>query len=300
MKPEDPNEEFDALMARNLDSDVPLEVEARLRGRLAAFREKLESPQGETSSPKETTIVSIFRKTGFARVRWATATAIAAVAVASVIVFNPWGGGPGDLYAVVVAQLHNARSLTFTISGDENAETERGWEMAYKEPGRLRYSFPTGDYTIMDFKQRKAIFVKAARRTYRYWNMSNFSGEKEYSFFDRIRSLPERAQEVLPKRQMDGRTVQGFRVNRFEEEEEEGMVNVVVWIDVKTKNPVRIEGELRGKSAGRTIHVRMSNFDFTADLDDALFDLTPPAGFSERPSISTIDRDEIHSVEVGS
>lgn len=269
-------------------TDAPEEAECRTAQR--TLIETLES------SRKENVIMSILRKTGSMKIRWAAASVIAAVAVVSVIVFAPWGGGAGDLYAAAVDQLNAARSLTFTFSSDEDPGTATGMEMAYKEPGRLRYTFPTGDYTIMDLKQRKAIMVKPARKTYRYWNFPDPTGEKRNDVIDRLRSLPERADEVIEKREMDGRTVQGFRVNQVEEK---GMNNVVVWVDVETKDPVRVEGESSEGHIGRTIRMIMRNFDFTADLDDALFDLTPPEGFSTRP-IYQIDPSQVDSTQIDS
>lgn len=291
MKRNDSREELDALLTKSLDSNVPPEVEARLRGRLAAFREKMESPQADASSRKETTIMSLFRKSGSAKVRWAAASLVVAVAVALLVVLNPWGQGPARLYAEAVERIQTAGTMTvtyyseaLTFSSLDNV-TPGTMEIACKEPAHFRMTFESGWYVILDHGANKGIMVYPNMKMYD--EMDFTQNPAAGNVINDLRSLPDRADEVLEQREMDGRTVQGYRVDRLQGEE---MKNAVVWVDVKTGDPVRIEGEYdlhdpndpTGQRT-RTINKAMSNFRFGVELDDALFDTTPPEGYSVGP-----------------
>jgi len=255
------------------------------------------------SSRKENPIMSIVRTIGSTRMGWAAVSAIAVAAAVLVLVFNPLGSGPRDLYAAAMEQIHKARTMTvsyyseaLTFSGLDNV-TPGTMEIAYKEPGHLRYTFQ-GEWCIVicDTMTGKSLTV------YPQWKMSDEMNSTRNpnapNIIDGLRSLPERADEVLEKREMDGRMVQGFRVNHIENEE---MKNATVWVDVKSGDPVRIEGESdlhdptdRSSGKTRTIRKVMSHFKFNIDLDDSLFDLTPPEGYSPGPlTRSRADRPQV-------
>jgi hypothetical protein len=64
--------------------------------------------------------------------------------------------------------------------------------------------------------------------------------------------------------------LQGFRVT------EEDVINTV-WIDPKTRDLVRVETEFINAPG---MNVVMTDFQFDVELDDSLFSLTPPAGYT--------------------
>jgi len=69
---------------------------------------------------------------------------------------------------------------------------------------------------------------------------------------------------------MDGRKVEGFRVTDNGMEKE-------VWIDAETGDLVRIEGEFANARGMKEV---LSDFRFDVDLDDSLFSVEPPEGYT--------------------
>ncbi len=182
-------------------------------------------------------------------------------------------------YAEIVERLHNARTLTYVVETNTSIE-----EIAFKEPGYMRMSAPGGFVSIVDSIQGKCITILPPRKQFTEMEMSNLQKDparQNIDVIERLRSLPERADEELGTREIDGRVVQGYRVT------EEGLINTI-WIDTQTRNLVLVEMEfLNAPGMSGT----MSDFQFDVELDDSLFDLTPPEGYT-RMEIQ-VDTDEV-------
>jgi len=199
----------------------------------------------------------------------------AAVIVAVLVGFHYLGGSAGSAYADVVERLQKARTLLYTVTTSTAVEGMPGMrmEIAFKEPGYMRMTMPGGYVSVMDCLQGKGLSIIPQKKQFIEMEISNLpdnGGRRQFDTIEKLRSLPERADEVLGEKEIDGRTVQGFRVA------EEGMTNTV-WIDPKTSELVEVEVEFNnapGTSA------TMTDFRFDADLPDALFSLEPPDGYT--------------------
>jgi outer membrane lipoprotein-sorting protein len=146
-------------------------------------------------------------------------------------------------------------------------------EIAFKEPGYMRMTFPGGYVSVMDCIQGKGLSIIPDRKQFVEIEMSNLPddvAQRQTEGIDRLRTLPERADEDLGERTMDGRAVHGFRVK------EGGMINTV-WIDPQTRDLVLVEMEFVNAPG---MSATMTNFQFDVDLDDSLFSLTPPDGYT--------------------
>lgn len=226
------------------------------------------------SKPKENLIVTILRKTRSRRIRWAVAALTAACVVALLATPNPWGQGPGQVLAAVAEQLRNAQTVTYTRTTTVKGMGDQGTmriEMAYKTPGRMRGTMSNGTVMITDMAKKKSLTLMP--KTRRYFEIDHSAAkvdESHLNFIENIRTLPDLADEELPERTMDGRTVRGFRVIR-------SGGDLVLWVEVKTKHIYRVEGSLL-KDPGVTFTA--TDFRFDVELDDSLFSLTPPEGYS--------------------
>jgi outer membrane lipoprotein-sorting protein len=189
-------------------------------------------------------------------------------------------------YAEIVERLHNARTLTYTVETNTSIEgmpTMR-MEIAFKEPGYMRMAAPGGFVSIVDSIQGKCITILPPRKQFIEMEMSNLQkdpAQQNIDLIERLRSLPERADEELGTREIDGRVVQGFRIT------EEGLINTV-WIDTQTRDLVLVEMEFVNAPG---MSGTMSDFRFDVELDDSLFNLTPPEGYT-RLEIQ-VDTDEV-------
>jgi len=206
-----------------------------------------------------------------------TKLAAAAVIIIAVLIgINQLAGnGASAVFASVVEQLHNARTMTYSVVTQtpvENMPTVRT-EMAFKEPAYMRTTTADGFVMIMDLNQVRGISIWPPRRQYIDFEASNFRHDPAKDLFvivENLKAMPYEADQVLGKKDIDGRVLQGFRVV------EESVINTV-WIDPKTRELVRIEMEFTNAPGMNKI---MTDFQFDVELDDSLFSLTPPEGFT--------------------
>jgi hypothetical protein len=199
----------------------------------------------------------------------------AAVILAVLVSFHYLGGSAGTVYAEVAQRLQTARTLLYTVTTSTAIEgmPAMRMEVAFREPGYMRMTMPGGYVSVLDSIQGKGLSIIPDRKQFVEIEMSNLpadAGQREFNVIERLRTLPERADEVLGERDIDGRMIQGFRVN------EEGVTNTV-WIDPKTRELVEVETEFdNAPGMSRT----MANFKFDVELADSLFDLAPPDGYT--------------------
>ena len=185
------------------------------------------------------------------------------------------GNGAGVVFASVVEQLHNARTMTYSVvthTPVEGMPTMRT-EMAFKEPAYMRTTTADGFVTVMDWTQVRGISIWPTRKQFIGFEATNFRHDPEkdpFMVIENLKTLPYKADQMLGKKDVDGRVLQGFRVV------EESVINTI-WIDPKTGELVRVEMEFTNAPGMNKI---MTDFQFNVELDDSLFSLTPPAGFT--------------------
>jgi len=198
----------------------------------------------------------------------------AAILVAVFIGFHPIGGS--SVYADVVKQLQKARTLIYTATSSTPIEgmPDMEMEITFKEPGYMRIMMPGGYVSVFNSIEGKGLSIIPARKQFVEIDMTNLPddiGQREFDVIEKLRTLPERADEDLGERTMDGRTVHGFHVK------EGGMINTV-WIDPQTRDLVLVEMEFVNAPG---MNSTMTNFQFDVELDDSLFSLTPPEGYTQ-------------------
>jgi len=219
-----------------------------------------------------------------------TKLAAAAVIIIAVLIglnfFSDSVSITSTAYAEIVERLHNARTLTYVVETTTSIEgmPSMRMEIAFKEPGYMRMATAGGFVSVVDSVQGKGITILPPRKQFIEIEISNLQkdpAQQNIDLIERLRSLPERADEELGTTEMDGRVVQGYRIT------EEGLINTI-WIDIQTRNLVLVEMEfLNAPGMSGT----MSDFQFDVELDDSLFNLTPPEGYT-RMEVQ-VDTDEV-------
>ncbi len=200
-----------------------------------------------------------------------TKIAAAAVIIIAVLIgLNFFGDSitvTSTAYAEVVGRLRNVLTMTYTSNGTTAIE------IAFKKPGYMRTTMP-GDYvTVIDWTQGKGLSTLPTRKQFIEMEMSNLPhdpAQQQFNVIEKLRTLPDRADEELGTRERDGRVLQGFRVT------EEDVINTV-WIDPQTHDLVRVETEFINAPG---MNMVMTDFQFDVELDDSLFSLTPPEGYT--------------------
>jgi len=257
--------EFKKIVNRlNIDTEVnPAHREELRRQVLSVFNEAEQQPATRI------TVLQILRRT-IMKSPVTKIAAAAAIIIALLIGLHYFGDSvniTSTAYAEIVEKLHNARTMTYTSNGTTEIE------IAFKKPGYMRTTMP-GDYvTVIDWTQGKGISTLPTRNQFIEMEMSNLPNDpaqQQFNVIEKLRTLPDRADEELGTSEIDGRVLQGFRVT------EEDVINTV-WIDPQTHDLVRVETEFINAPG---MNVTMTDFQFDIDLDDSLFRLTPPDGYT--------------------
>lgn len=292
-----PSEKVHEIEAHLLQCEPCRQAAGRLRSLLDCAGHMAELPDDETTVESANRAVLLAAKTQdqdhthrgvssravlFGRMimshrmtKWAVAAVVAVAAIAGLSLFT--GGGSGKVYARMVDQLHGAHTLTFsliTTTGVESMPTVR-LEMAYKDTGHLRTATADGYITVVEPTETgvKGISLVPAAKSYVIFEMTNVPqdpAKDPWAAMDRLRALPAQADEVLGRREIDGRTLEGFQVR-------EDDATTTVWIDPKTGQLVRAEVAFAGTPGMNTI---LSDFQFDVPLPDSFFMLEPPEGYT--------------------
>jgi hypothetical protein len=186
------------------------------------------------------------------------------------------GDGAGKVYARAISQLHRAQTLTYSIitrTGVESMPTVRT-DVAFKDTGWFRTATADGYITVVQVtgNKVKGISIVPVAKNFVEFEMDNVPDDPAkdpWATVERLRSLPDQADEALGHREIDGRTLDGFQVR-----EEDAATTV--WIDPKTGQLVRAELEFAGAPGMNMI---LSDFQFDVPLADSLFSLEPPQGY---------------------
>lgn len=137
----------------------------------------------------------------------------------------------------------------------------------------MRVSGKGAIVSIMDQTKKKGLLINPLKNEFTEIDLYNLPPEQaQFNLIEQLRTLPDRADEVLEEQEMDGRAVQGFRVT------EDGL-DKTIWVDVKTGDLVRVEAEFANAPG---MHAVMTDFQFNVNLDDSLFSLTPPEGYTRQ------------------
>ena len=207
--------------------------------------------------------------------KWAVAAVVALATIAGLSLLT--GDGSSKVYARMVDQLHNTRTLTYsviTMTGVESMPTVR-LDIAYRDTGHFRSATADGYVTVLESTATgvKGISLVPGTKSYVVFEMANVPdgpGKDPWAATERLRTLPAQADKVLGRREFDGRMLEGFEV-------QEDDTAATVWIDPKTGQLVRAELKFAGAPGMNMI---LSDFQFDVPLADSFFSLEPPEGYT--------------------
>jgi len=248
----------------------------------SANREVLLAAGTQSKDPSRRGLESsaaIFWRT-FMSNRMAKLAVAAGVVLAGVLGLSLFGGGgAGKVYARAVSQLHKARTLTYSMvtkTGMVATPTVR-MDIAFKDMGDtcfIRTATADGYITVAQAIGNKirGIGIVPVAKNYAKFEMENVPDDPAkdpWAMVEALRTLPAQADEVLGSREIDGRTLDGFRVRGAD-------TVTTVWIDPASGRLARVELEVPSAPAMNAI---MSDFQLDEPLADSLFSLEPPEGY---------------------
>jgi hypothetical protein len=263
----DTDNEVDDLIRRSTQVDVPIEVEERLRRRIAEFQTKIEQ---RPPSPLRRLVYSLMRPPAF------RVAAMVAVAVVVALVFLPIGPKSGRAYAQAVAQIRAARSLQYKLVLAPYTEVD----FSYLAPGYRRVNCSWGIEIRTDNAGRQIVLLHGARLYAMEERNSNDTLANAMDLVDQLRALPRTADETLGEQQAGDKRLTGYRLRHMPPNAMIGNLKEMdLWVDGRTGRPDHVDITIQ--EAGKPLHkMQIIDIRLDGDVDPSQFATTPPAGYS--------------------
>lgn len=178
-----------------------------------------------------------------------------------------------DKFVDAVVQAKTARFHMEVAAEGQPKQSFKAWYLA---PAKYRQE--VGNViNVSDLAAGKIVTLMPGEKKAMIMNFTGMPKDRPSdNYFERLRDLLSGSRdakdgqvEQLGKKEIEGKQAVGFRLDS-----PAGVVTL--WGDPKTGLPVRID--TTWKFIPRT-EVTMSEFEINVPLEDALFDLTPPAGY---------------------
>jgi len=227
-----------------------------------------------------------------------TAAAVCIVGAIAVVAFLMLGDGVATVaWADVQEIIRNARTatwhmqmtMTMPMPNGEMVETTMHVDCFAKEPGLMRQEMTMSmkgkefqstsvvDFSTEDGRMVSLVPSQKMAVTATFGNLPEETRNQQKNYFSELKKLVEGSNQPLGRKEIDGRNTQGFRVTNMGYEMD-------IWVDPETGLPVLIESEMFG-----TGKMTMTDFAFDVALDDELFDLTVPEGYTVREMDMPLD-----------
>ncbi|MCP4609893.1 MAG: hypothetical protein GY845_14390 [Planctomycetes bacterium] len=210
-----------------------------------------------------------------------TKIATAAVILVSVVAGIYFLGVPTEsvAWADVVRPIMTARTVVFNVEG-ENVPTTKVMNMGTQ---RFRGEVLSSDgktvqvIVIADYDTSRMLQLIPSTKTAVFIDMKDIPEEPE-NVLEELRNMvteiqndPDISVESLGEKDIDGRMAQGFRATGPDGE-------WTIWADLQTALPIRMEQKWR------QMEFVCTDFQFDIELEESLFSMEIPEGYSEVPS----------------
>jgi hypothetical protein len=250
---------FKAISQHELDPEVTIRDLERTRESLTG---QMSKQQAKTKK-----IWRIIMKSSITKL----ATA-AAIIIAVSVGIHFLGDGSSIAWSQVVEQLNNYTKYKCR----QRVVREEGPQIPTMQVYHLnlqqrRQEVEDGSIHIIDMRSENPITVELYpdQKKAVVTNILGFGPKKDPDIIDMVKRFEQQSTERLGTKNVNGKTLQGFRHKPNEYND------FTVWVDPKTKLPVEIE--LKHPTAKQTIYMDQFAFDF--ELDESAFSTDVPDGY---------------------
>ena len=200
-------------------------------------------------------------------------TAAVLVPVTAIIIWL-WSSNVESLaFAEVKAKVAATESVSFQTQIERGKNTIVIRTMLLG-PHKERKILANGEIAVRDLAKGVSLQLDPQKRTS---VRTRFKPAKQVNLYDRIRNIDEGKAERLEGKKLNDQTVAGFRVV---DKQEYVTVETTIWADPKSKLPVQIERLWIAPDGKRAAKETLSDFVFDKKLDESLFSLAIPEGYS--------------------
>ena len=208
------------------------------------------------------------------------------VGIGSGIVWLTYGHGSTTIaWADVQQRIRNARNCTYIMVSQVEDMPEMKTKMMLMEPGLMRQEIiePHKGVSIMDLQNGRGISLIESQKKAIRFDISGLPAAaiekfrekfQEQNWMKRLKGLVEKSETDLGTKQIGGIVAQGYRVQQIDSPV--GDCVMTVWVNAKTARLLDMEVV----TVSGDVKVTMSNFEFDKELDEKLFSLEPPPGYT--------------------
>ncbi|HUU19614.1 MAG TPA: hypothetical protein VMW72_20860 [Sedimentisphaerales bacterium] len=229
-----------------------------------------------------------------------TKLAAAAVIIIAILTTIHFLGSPieGIAWADVVRPILTARTVIFNVEG-ENIPTTKVMNMGTQRV-RGEVLSPDGKtvqaIVITDFDTSRILTLNPKQKIAALIDLKDLP-EKPENVLEEMRNIitklqddPDVSVEPLGEKEIDGQLAKGFRATGPD-------VELTVWADPQTALPIWMEQKWR------QMHFVYTDFQFNIEMDESLFSMEIPEGYSELPSAelpiaSSTEKDLVESLRI--
>lgn len=222
-----------------------------------------------------------------------TAAVIVAAALIGIYYITGSLDGSSVAFAKVIKQIQNSK-YTFDLTVTSDNDISPDLAVMVSEPGQIRIDskIGLGDVSsIINLQNRKTFLLLHQFKTAQF--LEDVANEKENEEFQSVPffvlaakpvtnlwNLVDGTEKNLGKKEMNGRKVQGFEV---QQKIKDIISTITIWVDIETGNLLLVEINShfeKDNSPPEDVQWTLTNFNFDVQLDDDLFKMELPAGYT--------------------
>ncbi len=211
--------------------------------------------------------------------RYAACLAAAAGVAVAALCLMPSGDGSGIALAEVQDAVRQMKTAVLTLTHPNQPELSQ--TVYLLDTGQFRQQYENGVVFIHDPAKGKTLWLNPEDKTASLIPIPE-SAESPWALVDRFLKIEQAAVEELGRRELNGKTLVGFRLGPLNQQAGVGSepVRGEAWIDPDTRLPVRMEITPVDPEDPTTGHVHMIfEFAFNRPLEKSLFRMTPPEDY---------------------
>ena len=194
----------------------------------------------------------------------------------SVVLISP--DNANNVWANMVENILNAKSAKFKVAVAIEGQATQTFDAMVLEPNRYRQEMAGGAAIISDWNAGKMVSLVPGTKSATVVNIVDRPNNgPSQSFFQQIKDQlleeqtnPEIKREPLGEKVVDGHPAVGSRITSH-------LQTMTIWGDPTSGLPYRIESSMKMMPNAKVV---MSDFQLNVDLDESLFSVVPPSGYS--------------------
>lgn len=211
-------------------------------------------------------------------VKWLIPVA-AAAAVVIVVGLWPGGNGKGVVLADVIQRLRSAHTVTCRSTFSVTGSVVGTANYMFWGDHLMRTETSDGLIYISDGAAGRGLLLDSRKKTAAPFEQI----PSRFDFYKTLMEFRDGTETPLGTKRIQGRDAVGFLLPGTGG-------NASVWIDTRTRLPIRLEAKATGTD-GQEQTITVEHFVLDAPLDESLFSLSIPEGYTEHPvRVSEIDQ----------